>query len=63
MPSQNLMHAVLDPTCLPSVHEWRHSYERRGVLEDALQLKLFPYSLRDRARVSLNALPLGTVAS
>ncbi|XP_012477563.1 uncharacterized protein LOC105793184 [Gossypium raimondii] len=34
-----------------------------GVLEDALRLKLFPYSLRDRARAWLNALPSKIVAS
>ncbi|KAA3483574.1 protein FAR1-RELATED SEQUENCE 5-like [Gossypium australe] len=33
------------------------------VPEDALRLKLFPYSLRDHARAWLNALPSGTVAS
>lgn len=32
-----------------------------GVTNDALRLKLFPYSLRDRARAWLNSLPSGSV--
>ena len=34
-----------------------------GVTEDALRLKLFPYSLRDRARAWLNSLPPNSVAT
>ncbi|KAA3487048.1 protein FAR1-RELATED SEQUENCE 5-like [Gossypium australe] len=36
---------------------------QEGILEDVLQLKLFPYSLRDLARAWLNALSSGMVAS
>ncbi|KAA3461797.1 protein FAR1-RELATED SEQUENCE 5-like [Gossypium australe] len=39
------------------------SFKQQGALEDALRLKLFPYSLRDRARAWLNALLLRRVAS
>lgn len=38
-------------------------FRQQGVFEDALRLKLFPYSLRDHDRAWLNALPLGTMAS
>ncbi|KAA3482929.1 protein FAR1-RELATED SEQUENCE 5-like [Gossypium australe] len=33
------------------------SFKLVGVTEDALKLRLFPYSLRDRARAWLNSLP------
>ena len=37
------------------------SFKLPGVSEDALRLKLFPYSLRDRARAWLNSLPSNSV--
>ncbi|XP_024021733.1 uncharacterized protein LOC112091705 [Morus notabilis] len=39
------------------------TFKLAGVTEDALRLKLFPYSLRDRARVWLNSLPPDSVAT
>ncbi|MBA0620249.1 hypothetical protein Godav_006005, partial [Gossypium davidsonii] len=39
------------------------SFRQQGVLEDALRVKLFPYSLRDRSKAWLNALSSRTVAS
>ncbi|XP_062089712.1 uncharacterized protein LOC133796256 [Humulus lupulus] len=50
------------PTEDPHLHlrffiEVSDSFKLPGVTEDALRLKLFPYSLRDRARAWLNSLP------
>ncbi|XP_024021730.1 uncharacterized protein LOC112091702 [Morus notabilis] len=39
------------------------TFKITGVTEDALRLKLFPYSLRDRARVWLNSLPPDSVVT
>ncbi|KAA3470738.1 protein FAR1-RELATED SEQUENCE 5-like [Gossypium australe] len=41
----------------------KNSFWRSGAPEDALRLKLFPYSLRDHSRAWLIALPSRTVAS
>ncbi|XP_017644395.1 uncharacterized protein LOC108485046 [Gossypium arboreum] len=56
------------PTANPRLHlrlflEFYDSFRQQGVPEDAQRLKLFPYSLRDRARAWLNVLPSRTVAS
>ncbi|KAL4284200.1 hypothetical protein GQ457_16G021400 [Hibiscus cannabinus] len=39
------------------------SFRQQGVHEDVLRLKLFPYSLRDRARLWFNSIPSGSVKS
>ena len=39
------------------------SFKLQGVSEEVLRLKLFPYSLRDRARAWLNSLPPDSVAT
>ncbi|KAK9045938.1 hypothetical protein V6N11_051841 [Hibiscus sabdariffa] len=39
------------------------SFQQQGVHEDILKLKLFPYSLRDRARAWLNGVPAGSMES
>ncbi|XP_024027611.1 uncharacterized protein LOC112093437 [Morus notabilis] len=39
------------------------AFKAPGVTEEALRLKLFPYSLRDRARAWLNSLPPDSVAN
>ncbi|KAL4284592.1 hypothetical protein GQ457_16G007950 [Hibiscus cannabinus] len=39
------------------------SFRQQGVHEDVLRLKLFPYSLRDRARLWFNSIPSGSVES
>ncbi|KAL4323802.1 hypothetical protein GQ457_11G023210 [Hibiscus cannabinus] len=39
------------------------SFRQQGVHEDILRLKLFPYSLRDRARLWFNSIPSGSVES
>ncbi|KAL4353488.1 hypothetical protein GQ457_06G010630 [Hibiscus cannabinus] len=39
------------------------SFRQQGVHEDVLWLKLFPYSLRDRARLWFNSIPSGSVES
>jgi len=39
------------------------AFKAPGVIEEALRLKLFPYSLRDRARAWLNSLPPDSVAN
>ena len=39
------------------------SFKLQGVTEEALRLKLFPYSLRDMARAWLNTLPPGSINS
>ncbi|XP_017636007.1 uncharacterized protein LOC108478088 [Gossypium arboreum] len=55
---------ILDPRLhLRLFLEVCDSFRQQGVPEDALRLKLFPYSLRDYVRAWLNALPLGTVES
>ncbi|KAA3453152.1 protein FAR1-RELATED SEQUENCE 5-like [Gossypium australe] len=56
------------PTKDPLLHlrlflEVCDSFRQQGDPEDTLRLKLFPYSLRDRARAWLNALLPGKVAS
>ncbi|KAL4383733.1 hypothetical protein GQ457_15G012530 [Hibiscus cannabinus] len=40
-----------------------NSFRQLGVHEDVLQLKLFSYSLRDRARLWFNSIPSGSVES
>ncbi|KAK8694621.1 hypothetical protein V6N13_072168 [Hibiscus sabdariffa] len=39
------------------------SFRQQGVHEDVLKLKLFPYSLRDRARAWLSGVPAGSLES
>ncbi|KAL4348457.1 hypothetical protein GQ457_17G005650 [Hibiscus cannabinus] len=39
------------------------SFRQQGVHEDVLRLKLFPYSLRDKARAWFNSIPSGSVKS
>ncbi|KAE8661092.1 DNA-directed RNA polymerase V subunit 5C-like [Hibiscus syriacus] len=39
------------------------SFRQEGVHEDFLKLKLFPYSLRDRARAWLSGVPVGSMES
>ncbi|KAK8637189.1 hypothetical protein V6N13_064614 [Hibiscus sabdariffa] len=39
------------------------SFRQQGVHEDVLKLKLFPYSLRDRARAWLSGVPSGSMES
>ncbi|KAL4283147.1 hypothetical protein GQ457_16G015010 [Hibiscus cannabinus] len=39
------------------------SFRQQGVHEDVLRLKLFPYSLRDKARSWFNSIPSGSVES
>ncbi|KAK8694694.1 hypothetical protein V6N13_072241 [Hibiscus sabdariffa] len=39
------------------------SFRQQGVHEDVLKLKLFPYSLRDRARAWLSGVPAGSMES
>ncbi|XP_063946069.1 uncharacterized protein LOC108212402 [Daucus carota subsp. sativus] len=56
------------PTEDPHLHlrvfmEISDSFKFQGVPEDALRLKLFPYSVRDRARTWLNSLPAGSVTT
>ncbi|KAJ4705116.1 Retrotransposon gag protein [Melia azedarach] len=56
------------PTEDPHLHlrlfiEVSDSFKLPGVTENALRLKLFPYSLRDRARAWLNSLPSNSVTT
>ncbi|KAM6543139.1 hypothetical protein CsatB_007586 [Cannabis sativa] len=56
------------PTEDPHLHlrlfmEVSDSFKLPGVTEDALRLKLFPYSLRDQARAWLNSLPSASVTT
>ena len=56
------------PTEDPHLHlrlfvEVCDSFKLQGVSEEALRMKLFPYSLRDRARAWLNSLPPDSVTS
>ncbi|XP_062104114.1 uncharacterized protein LOC133815274 [Humulus lupulus] len=56
------------PTEDPHLHirsflEVSDSFKLQGVSEEALRLKLFPFSLRDRARSWLNTLPLDSVTN
>ncbi|XP_060960732.1 uncharacterized protein LOC115723603 [Cannabis sativa] len=46
-----------------SFFEVSDSFKQQGVSEEALRLKLFPFSLRDRARAWLNTLPPDSVTS
>ncbi|KAL4388162.1 hypothetical protein GQ457_09G010440 [Hibiscus cannabinus] len=39
------------------------SFRQQGVHENVLRLKLFPYSLRDKARAWFNSIPSGSVES
>ena len=38
-------------------------FKQNGVSDDAIKLRLFPFSLRDKARVWLNSMPAGTFTS
>ncbi|XP_062089610.1 uncharacterized protein LOC133796144 [Humulus lupulus] len=56
------------PTEDPHLHlrsflEVSDSFKHQGVSEEALRLKLFPFSLRDRARSWLNTLPPDSVTN
>ncbi|PON65867.1 hypothetical protein PanWU01x14_113560, partial [Parasponia andersonii] len=56
------------PTEDPHLHlrlfiEVRDSFKLQGVIDEALRLKLFLYSLRDRARAWLNSIPPDSVAT
>ena len=56
------------PTEDPHLHlrlfmEVSDSFKIAGVTEDALRLKLFLYSLRDRARAWLNSLPPSSIST
>ncbi|KAK8544918.1 hypothetical protein V6N13_123226 [Hibiscus sabdariffa] len=48
---------------LKSFLEICNSFKIQGVSNDVLQLKLFPYSLRDKAKAWLNDLPPGSLQS
>ena len=38
-------------------------FKQNGVSDDAIKLRLFPFSLKDKARVWLNSIPAGTFTS
>ena len=38
-------------------------FKQNGVSDDAIKLRLFPFSLRDMAKVWLNSMPAGTFTS
>ena len=38
-------------------------FKQNGVSDDAIKLRLFPFSLRNKARVWLNSMPAGTFTS
>ncbi|KAK8548182.1 hypothetical protein V6N12_061100 [Hibiscus sabdariffa] len=48
---------------LKSFMEIRNSFKIHGISNDVLKLKLFPYSLRDKAKEWLNNLPPGSFKS
>ena len=37
--------------------------KHNGVLDDAIQLRLFPFSLRDKAKAWLQSLPAGSITT
>ena len=39
------------------------TFKKNGVSDDAIRLRLFPFSLRDKAKVWLNSLPPGTITT
>ena len=52
----------------PNVHIANFSgicdtFKHNGVTDDAIQLRLFPFSLRDKAKVWLNSLPPGIITT
>ncbi|KAL5580185.1 hypothetical protein UlMin_012627 [Ulmus minor] len=56
------------PTEDPHLHlrlfmEVADAFKINGVTDDILKLKLFPYSLRDRARAWLNSLPSDSITT
>ena len=38
-------------------------FKQNGVFDDAIKLRLFPFSLKDKARVWLNSMPASTFTS
>ena len=43
--------------------EISNAFKIAGAIQDALRLRLFPYSLRDRARAWLNSLPSDSITT
>ena len=38
-------------------------FKQNGVPDNAIKLRLFPFSVRDKARVWMNSMPVGTFTS
>src|SRR5262249_3638448 len=65
---QNIVQFGELPTEDPNAHiasflEICDTFKSNGVSDDAIWLRLFPFSLRDRAKGWLNTLPSGSITS
>src|SRR5262249_47021317 len=56
--------SIEDPNAyIASFLEICNTFKSNGVSDDAIRLRLFPFSLRDRAKGWLNTLPSGSITT
>lgn len=48
---------------IASFFEIYNTFKYTGVIDDAIRLRLFPFSLRDKSKMWLNSLSAGTITT